>query len=235
MAGKSPGIRSDGPAAARSSAFRAILVTGAAVITLLGAVYFSSPFWAPEACRLTAARLWQVDLQLDEASFNPFTFSLKGRGGTFRLPPMRGYRAAGEIQSLEAEADLFFFLTRRKLNDVLLDAARLTVDFRQRDDGTPEPGKRSGRRPGRPEIRLAGAEERRGGGSVRLEIGRLQLKVREGIFRYDTSRRSGEASMELNYEATFQNIRDLEELTDMVLQDLAVKAAAVFLMDNFLR
>ena len=41
--------------------------------------------------------------------------------------------------------------------------------------------------------------------------------------------------MELNYEATFENIRDLEDLADMVLQDLAVKAAAVFLMENLLR
>jgi hypothetical protein len=198
-------------------------------------VYFSSPFWAPEAFRLTALGSWQVDLRLDEASFNPFTLSLKGRGGTFKLPPMRGYRADGEIHNLEAEADLFPFLLRRKLNDVLLEVDRLTVDFRNGEDRPPGSGQKSGGRPDSPEFRLARAEEREDGGSIRLEIGRLQLMVRKGMFRFDTGRRSGEASMELNYEATFENIRNLEDLADKVLEDLTAKAAALFLMENLLR
>jgi hypothetical protein len=222
-----------GKAMPRSVWLKSILVAVLVVLLLPALVYITSPFWAARACRWAAARWLKADVRFATAVLNPFNLSLDAAGGTFTAPGGEAYQASGELSRFRVRIDPGALIRERRIRELAVELASLTVTLaegRELSSASPVPGLPVIGGLARPAAAVVES-----GAAKPWTIQRLRLRIDRGVIRYSRGGRRGEMSMELGFNAAYDNVGDIKKLAGEVLGDLLSKAAYGFLTERLFR
>lgn len=212
-----------------SRIYRTFILLTLLILLCPAVLYLTSPWWAPGVARWAAAKLWQVELNFDSASFNPFTMSLHSEGGSFKGPRDKGFQASGDLYRLIAEIDVLPLLKDRRIKDLSIEIATLKITTGG-GGFNPLSYKSSGSY-----------------GNLFMTVGvytendekdwvidRLLLMIDRGVLCSPGRKRGGEISIDLDFKAVYENVNDIEELAGKILEGILSKAAFGFLTERFL-
>jgi hypothetical protein len=209
--------------------FRVLPLSILILLLVPALVHLTSPWWAPPAARWAVRRFLQADLSLATASFNPFTLTFRGAGGSFRVE-REPVRASGDLSRVEVALDLLPFLARRSVRSVAVEVDTLTVALSGDMSllgllSTPSAPPRI--------IPAAASSPPVAQGPFRVE--RLTLRIQRGILRYARGEKRGEVSMDLDFQGNYERVSDWPALGRSLLRDLAARTAYAFMAERLFR